>query len=812
MEKYRNFAFLTILIFISSFIFSSSNDKIVNLINQYYSYPLDNQGIIDIDLDQFVTGKITPSSSINYKVILNDTEEIFFDFQNELGCLYINIDKNNDNDNRKKINAESYDFKFCSNGTSNIFSLKKADINEKREQTKEQSIEGLNLFVNVTSEDSGFDFDFYSLKISLRKPEINIFEINSPHKMLCKTEQINDKNRSLFVFVFNNDTELNNKNLIIYSTAQEKKEKKVNIYADYINKQIYDNWDTDYLSENIPNNNSQYISGDMNLINIPNIETDKYIYISVESNDKTTIEIIAQIVSYEDDIKLPDVNEIKIFSINKTSIFSFEDLSKNYFISLSLVTLYGKACVKLGDDSSIDYMTDTIENQLIFNMDTGHRLIINNLEDNNETEYIFYITYTETTSNRLKELAYGKSSKIVYNDYQYQYLLFYQKLPSILLPININLQLYDANLLSIKDNKLNIDVLIISKESLYKLKLNNEYISTFNKTKKGTFDEILLASNIHLTTEDIINFDVFDDPYIIVYINNIPPSFSHIVIGTTISQMNNLMHASERIYHYGNLNGKERIVYKLKGKTAYHLMRLEFGANSESIGWSVKRTNDSENFRKNDTDLSFVTEKWINGRELLTMYIERGEDIYLTIFKNKIIINDNLTNYIFKYINSVKNGDFKNYRVKNDILSFGQNNALIINKVTNIPSYAIATYYLKIIHDNDFIYNEGINTIALIESKANVTITGNAVDNGISFNLNAAMMDKKESYYLNAYCVINENYSNYEYVAYSGIFIEGKTIEEVNVGLIWASIIIAIVIFLIIFFRSIRYYHKEHYY
>ena len=810
MEKYRNFVFLTILIFISSFIFSSSNDKFEHLINQYYSYPLDNQEIIDMDLDQFVTGQITPSSSITYKVILNDTEEIFFDFQNELGCLYINIDKNNDN--RKTINASSYDFKFCSNGTYNVFTLKKADINEKREQAKEKSIEGLNLFLNVTSEDSGFDSDFYSLKVSLRKPEINIFEINSPHKMLCKTEKINDKYRCPFVFVINNNTELNNKNLIIYSTAQEKKESNVNIYADYINKQIYDNWDTDYLSKNIPNNDSLYNSSDMNLINIPNIETDQYIYISVESNDDTIIEIIAQIVSYEDDIKLPEMNEIKIFSINKTSIVSFENILKNLYISLSLVTLYGKACVKLEDDSSIDYITDTIENQLIFNMENSHKLIINNLEDNNETEYIFYITYTEKTSNRLKELEYGKSSKIMYKVSQYNYLLFYQKLPNILLPININLQLYDANLLSIKDNPLNIDVIIISKENLYQLKLNNSYIKTFGETIKGKFDETLLASNVHLTTEDIINFDVFDDPYIIVYISNIPDSFNNIVLGTTISQMNNLMHASERIYHYGNLNGKDRIVYKLKGKTAYHLMRLEFGANSEFIGWSVKRTNDSVNYRKNDTDLSFVTEKWINGRELLTMYIERGEDIYLTIFKNRIITNDNLTNYIFKYINSVKNGDFKNYRVKNDILSFSQNNVLLINNVINIPSYAIVTYYLKIIHDNDFINNEGINTIALLESKANVTLEGTIYSTEIKFNLDDAMMDKKESYYLNAYCVINENNSNYEYIAYSGLFIQGKTIEEVNVNLIWASIIIAIVLFLMIFFRSIRYYHKEHYY
>ena len=56
-------------------------------------------------------------------------------------------------------------------------------------------------------------------------------------------------------------------------------------------------------------------------------------------------------------------------------------------------------------------------------------------------------------------------------------------------------------------------------------------------------------------------------------------------------------------------------------------MRLEFGANSQYIKWSVKRKIDNYNYIKNDTDLSFVTEKWVNGRELLTMYIEKGEDI-----------------------------------------------------------------------------------------------------------------------------------------------------------------------------------------
>lgn len=83
------------------------------------------------------------------------------------------------------------------------------------------------------------------------------------------------------------------------------------------------------------------------------------------------------------------------------------------------------------------------------------------------------------------------------------------------------------------------------------------------------------------------------------------------------------------------VNNEEKIVYKLKGKPEYHLIRLEFGSNIDLVEWTVKRTNDNDNYKENDADLSFVTEKWINGRELLTMYIELGEDIYLTIFSKK---------------------------------------------------------------------------------------------------------------------------------------------------------------------------------
>ena len=44
-------------------------------------------------LSSYVFGNINYNSTINYQLsIENDSEQIFFDFQSEYGCLYIIID------------------------------------------------------------------------------------------------------------------------------------------------------------------------------------------------------------------------------------------------------------------------------------------------------------------------------------------------------------------------------------------------------------------------------------------------------------------------------------------------------------------------------------------------------------------------------------------------------------------------------------------------------------------------------------------------------------------------------------------------
>ena len=495
----------------------------------------------------------------------------------------------------------------------------------------------------------------------------------------------------------------------------------------------------------------------------------------------------------------------------------FNDLLVNE-ISLTLVTLYGKASIYLGNDESTEYITDINENKLIFIINLNSckseddcKLKINNLEENNE--YIFYIYYTKKTNNKLNEIIYGKSNKLIYNNYKYPMML-YEPMPNFNSSININLQLFniqEINKILNNNNIFDIEILIVSQKDIYELKLNYTHIKSYNNKIKRKFDPILSAANIYLTNEEIKSFNITEDSWIVIYISNNTNmnNIEKIILGSIISSTNDLIIPSERIYHYGQLGNEERIVYKLKGKEDNHLMRLVFSCNSEYIGWSVRKTNDYNDYMKNDTNLGFVTEKWNNGRELLTMYKENGEDIYLSIFyKDKRIIDLKLTNYIFKYINSAKN-NFKNYIIKNDSINYNiEEKKIIINGIS--PSPSNITYYLKIVYKEDYVKNETINTIAISESNSNIIINGKINDNNnIEFILNNI---ENNIYYINAYSIIIEKNYDIEYLSYSGLIITDKIKKKIKTShknLILSSLIIGALIILIIFVGIFNYCRRK---
>ena len=827
MRKKINFYYILLLtLFISSsYQLSKDSNDYNKLINNYYPSQFE-ESIIDIKFDQFVSGSIN-NSTIYYKTqFTKDSEGVFFDYQSEYGCLYISFQEELDINNTNPV-------ELCSPGTNNLFFINKDEIIKRSGSTK-QNITGLFALIEVKSSSSDLDnkitFDF-SLKLSLKKDDINIFEVNSEHNILCKTEKISEENyRCLFMFVNNNELS-NNQNLIIYSYLQSISD-ELNIYADEINKDDYDNWNIDNLNNSIPNNNSSFTNNntEFSFVKIQNVTKDKYIYISVETNKETIVELITQKLPDDEETSYPKENDIQIFNLKQnTTTISLNFTSLNDEVSLILTTIYGKAKINLGYDESVDYVTDVRENKLFFVIDINKcykrdnncKLIINNLESNdvNKLGYIFSISYMKKSNNILKEMGYSKSSKWLYDNPKFP-IMFYERIPNIKNAINVNLQFFNIPFnASINKDILDIQAYILKQENIQELKLNYTKIKDYSIKIKGTFNSFLSNAYIYLSTYDMERFKIDDNPYLLIYISPNKPEiinwYDNFIFSSTISQTNSLIYPSERAYHFGKLNGDAKVVYRLEGKPQFHLMRLEIACNSNYLGWSVKRTKEIDNYKTNDTDLSFVTEKWINGRGLLTMYIERGEDIYLTIFPLKKIKDVKLTNFVFKYLNSAKNGDFKNYIIKHDALTYDINEKKItVNRIPNIPFEFELINYIKIIDEEDLMNEENINTIANIESTPFIEVKGKLSDNNVNFYL-LNLTNPKKTYYINAYTTVIENFFDVEYISYAG-YILSKEEENPDIlnedskgGFIIASIVIASVVLFLVILRFIWYCCRE---
>ena len=799
MVKNKNLQIFFILIILLNFSIQNNINSEQNNINNYYSFSL-GENITYQNFDEFYEGNLNSNKNnitLNYNLTIikkDDFEEIFFDYQSEFGCLHISFN------NESEIEAER-----CAKDKNNFFSLNISDYINKTKYENISIIMKVTIDYNSSNFAQDFNFD-YSIKVSLKK-SINILKINFEHKILCQTEKVEDeKYRCLFMIVNNktSNNEEDNKSLIIFPIMNENSD-KLKIYADYINKSIYDDFDKESLNKLIPNENSKYINTinetKLNFVRIPKINEDQYVYITVESTNNTLLELISQeITENETSYSFSkNSNKIQVFSINKNSAsikldFDETDLSNNFFL---LTTIQGKSTIHLGSDKSTKYTADELENNLFLYIDPQDNcsLFFDKLDEN----HIFYLSYYKKENNKLHDLVYGKSSRFSFNGIS-KNILLYEHLPTNDAYININLQLYKCKQIKNINDTFKVEALLLSLDDLQKIKANDSYINEFKNITEGELNPLALATNIHL--QEQINEN---NSYLLVIITpNFNYSISQMILGTSISLKDSLIYPAERIYHFGEMNKLNRTTYRLRGYKKYHLMRLEFGQNCGDVKWSVKRTYETEyeKYKTNDTDLSFVIEYWSNGRELLTMYIEQGEDIYLTIFTDNNP-NDNLKrNYAFKYINSGKNGDFKNYVLKSDLLEYDiEERTIKINKLKKTPpTNPILNYYMRIIHKNDYIPNENLKSISLIESKGVFVNDGTMNDNDIVYNVKP-YIDRYQNYIANCYITINENYNDIELLAYEYSSTNALEVDKPSIGLIYAAISLAGVSFIIFWVR-----------
>ena len=800
-----------LLIFLPFFSSSLTNKNIAQVINDYNTYYFTEPSNYT-EFDVFQEGNINFNKTVisyNYQISIKNKSElgkIFFDYQSDFGYLNISFNKGG-----KKNTV------FQSQEKNNFFILDLNDVLNNESWIGDDFVV-MNVQVAFDNIQPNFNFDF-SLKASLKK-SINILEINSEHQILCKTEKVDkdddedNKYRCLFVVVNKDNitnSEENEKNLLLFPFINENiDDLNLNIYADYINKTIYDNFDNESLSQLIPNNNSQYknkiINKTTNFIRIENITHEKYLYVSIETNKETLLEILSQEISENKNAyELTNPKKIQTISINGLNASISLDFTKSDIseYSILLTTVYGKSTIYFEDNPNEKYTADVRENSLFLSLDSKKgKLILEKIDEG----HVFYITVLDKEKSVINELIYSRASRFSFNNIPEQ-MLFYENIPVNNDSVNINFQLY--NILQI-NNTFNICVALLSKEEMQEIKYNISKINNMTFIAEGQLSPISLSSNIHLNHD--LNNENKSNVFIILQ-----PTFGtsnkKMILGISLTKVNSLIYPSERIYYYGELNKYDRVTYKLEGNEKYHLMRLELGHNSGDINWSVKRTYEEKNYTMNDTDLSFVIEYWHNGRELLTMYIENGEDIYLTIFKKQNIRrNKNISyNYVFKYINAGKNGDFKNYVVKQDNLIYNEDDkAIKIYEFWNVhPKNVIMSYYMRTIQYDNYVTSETLNSISLIESKGSF-LTDQAYitdeetsENLVEFYLRNSLNAMK-SYFLNCYIAVIEDNNNIELLSYEGTFIEGQTIPKPIIGLIIAALCIAGIVFIILVIRFIH--------
>ena len=811
MGKNKITKFFFLLIFLPFFSSSLTNQNIAQVINDYNTYYFTEPSNYT-EFDVFQEGNININKTVisyNYQISIKNKSElgkIFFDYQSDFGYLNISFNKGG-----KKNTV------FQSQEKNNFFILDLNDVLNNESWIRDDFVV-MNVQVAFDNIQPNFNFDF-SLKASLKK-SINILEINSEHQILCKTEKVDkdddedNKYRCLFVVVNKDNitnSEENEKNLLLFPFINENiDDLNLNIYADYINKTIYDNFDNESLSQLIPNNNSQYknkiINKTTNFIRIENITHEKYLYVSIETNKETLLEILSQEISENKNAyELTNPKKIQTISINGLNASISLDFTKSDIseYSILLITVYGKSTIYFEDNPNEKYTADVRENSLFLSLDSKKgKLILEKIDEG----HVFYITVLDKEKSVINELIYSRASRFSFNNIPEQ-MLFYENIPVNNDSVNINFQLY--NILQI-NNTFNICVALLSKEEMQEIKYNISKINNMTFIAEGQLSPISLSSNIHLNHD--LNNENKSNVFIILQ-PTFDTSNKKMILGISLTKVNSLIYPSERIYYYGELNKYDRVTYKLEGNEKYHLMRLELGHNSGDINWSVKRTYEEKNYTMNDTDLSFVIEYWHNGRELLTMYIENGEDIYLTIFKKQNIRrNKNISyNYVFKYINAGKNGDFKNYVVKQDNLIYNEDDkAIKIYEFWNVhPKNVIMSYYMRTIQYDNYVTSETLNSISLIESKGSF-LTDKAYitdeetsENLVEFYLRNSLNAMK-SYFLNCYIAVIEDNNNIELLSYEGTFIEGQTIPKPIIGLIIAALCIAGIVFIILVIRFIH--------
>ena len=212
-------------------------------------------------------------------------------------------------------------------------------------------------------------------------------------------------------------------------------------------------------------------------------------------------------------------------------------------------------------------------------------------------------------------------------------------------------------------------------------------------------------------------------------------------------------------------NGTEKIVYKLRTDKTQSIESIIFSSNSDKLDFIVSKDESGKD------KINYDNKRDSNGRTIVQFKTEplKYSYIYLTIHQkdNKKVTNDDLTNYVFKYINVNDTSLIFDYQVKSMEIEYSNKEISHIVRIEPITCKSCKVkYFVNFISRNSLVKGETFTNIAVIESKGLVKEFGNPSkdsDGKVTLESNGI---KNDFAYIQVIAHISEGPIN-EYIAYN---------------------------------------------
>ena len=753
-----------------------------------------------IQVDEFIIGNVDVSENERiyefYEIWLpHDSETVEFDWQSSVAGLYINL-------GGTRPTTKNADFKLLPPGKDSILVLKKSDILEKAKAKKitipnENSLEDLNLVIGIwTDKSDSINTELYSLRV--HEPDLtdslDIVIANTDQKILCKPTQLSDEEyRCLFMVIYDDDDVDLSTPVIAYGASTSNGATNY-MYGNFIDRNLFDEYQTGELRKVIPTFETATINSrkdGVDFINVNELEEQKYLYISVITDDPGEVMLVTSMPVYNylayDLFEFnPNPNTEQLLACPGEQLRLVFPGINSVFVNIE--TLNGYAQLYWKNDPKTIYNLRGAGDRI--SLSSGKKLdqlVIRKIETSKSNEmedpgFLFYISFHERNPElNFDEISYGKSLELAYRE---------TDLP-IALYSKIRNQYNDLNVaITFKDNDIDegdyydIPPIVVTaqltKESLiYAAKKDPDLQPSFDKAIIGHYDTALRTAQIFLSEDVIDSFNIKeeDNPTLYITVDKSEELkddlFANFTVEAQVSGLNDGVIPVEKVYHYGRLqeNSFGYNVYRLRTNKNKPVMRIQIAFNSRFLDFTISDTDESR------ANITYMQAEKSRGKVTATFKTKETVEIYyLFIYRRtRSEIDNYLNNYAFNYITAKSESDFFNYTIlrspeietqesKEDDLDVIK---CTFNKIDVEPGYANITYFFKVVDNRTHYYGEEINTVAITESPFFTIYKRNPIDDDGKITLIAKSYDLANWVYLNVIAQIQRE-NVVEFVAYNG--------------------------------------------